>query len=104
MLIGKTSQQSDVVSIIPNKYSLEQNYPNPFNPTTTIKYSLPKAGFVSIKVYDIVGRMVSELVSEFKESGNYNVAFHGSSFASGIYFYRIETNSFVDTKRMVLVK
>ncbi|MBX7047300.1 MAG: T9SS type A sorting domain-containing protein [Ignavibacteria bacterium] len=85
-------------------YQLMQNYPNPFNPLTTIKYSLPKSGFVSIKIYDVVGRMVKELVSEFKEMGTYNINFDGSQFASGVYFYRIEANNFIDTKRMVLVK
>ncbi len=85
-------------------YTLSQNYPNPFNPTTSIKYSLPKAGFVSIKIYDVVGRMVKELVSEVKETGNYSITFDGSQFASGVYFYRMEMNNFIDTKRMVLVK
>jgi len=83
---------------------LSQTYPNRFNPTTNIKFALPKAGFVSIKIYDVVGRMVKELVSEFKEVGNYNITFDGSQFASGVYFYRIEANNFIDTKRMVLVK
>lgn len=80
------------------------NYPNPFNPVTNIKYSLPKAGFVSIKIYDIVGKLITELVQEYKEVGSYSVTFDGSNLPSGIYYYRIETNNFVDTKRMVLVK
>lgn len=87
-----------------SSYALSQNYPNPFNPTTNIKYSLPKAGFVTIKVFDVVGRIVKELVSEFKETGNYSVVFDGSGIASGIYFYKLETTNFIDTKRMVLIK
>lgn len=101
---GKDFANKNVTNELVSNYSLSQNYPNPFNPTTNIKYSLPKAGFVTIKVFDVVGRMVKELVSEFKETGNYSVVFDGSNISSGIYFYRIETNNFVDTKRMVLVK
>ncbi|MBN8569998.1 MAG: SBBP repeat-containing protein [Ignavibacteria bacterium] len=89
---------------ISEKYFLAQNYPNPFNPTTNIIYSLTKDGFVTIKVFDVDGKMVKELVSEFKETGNYSIVFDGSSFASGLYFYRIESNNFIDTKRMVLIK
>ncbi len=87
----------------PKKFNLG-NYPNPFNPVTNISYSLPKSGLVSIKVYDMVGRMVKELVNEYKDIGTYSVTFDGSDFASGIYFYRIQTRDFVNTKRMVLVK
>lgn len=89
---------------IPKSYKLYQNFPNPFNPTTNIKYSLPKAGFVTIKIYDILGRMIKQLINEYKDMGNYSLTFDGSNFASGIYFYKIETKDFVDTKRMVLVK
>lgn len=80
------------------------NYPNPFNPVTNIKYSLPKAGLVKIKVYDLLGRMVKELVNEFKDEGNYSVVFNGANFASGVYFYKIETPEFVQTKKMLLIK
>ncbi|MBX7045667.1 MAG: T9SS type A sorting domain-containing protein [Ignavibacteria bacterium] len=91
-------------SVIPGDYILNQNYPNPFNPVTNIQYLLPKQGFVSLKVYDVVGRMIKELVSELKEAGNYSVTFDATNFSSGVYFYRIEVNGFVDTKRMVLMK
>ena len=101
---GKQISSRDAGNELPASYSLSQNYPNPFNPWTNIKYSLPKAGFVSIKIYDVTGRMVKELVNEMKETGSYSVMFEGSKFASGVYFYRIETNNFVDTKRMVLIK
>ncbi|MBX7045666.1 MAG: T9SS type A sorting domain-containing protein [Ignavibacteria bacterium] len=88
----------------PEKYSLSQNYPNPFNPAANILYSLPKSGFITLQVYDAAGKMIKELVSEFKNAGNYSVAFDATNFSSGVYFYRIEVNGFVDTKRMVLMK
>jgi hypothetical protein len=91
-------------TIIPVEYSLSQNYPNPFNPVTKINFAIPKQGFVSIKVFDILGREVSKLVSEVKAPGNYSVDFDASALSSGIYFYRLESNGFTDIKRMVLVK
>ena len=91
--------------IIPDNYSLSQNYPNPFNPTTTINYELPKDGTVKLIVYDLLGREVLKLVNnEFKTSGRYSVDFDGRSLSSGIYFYKIESGSFTDVKRMVLLK
>jgi photosystem II stability/assembly factor-like uncharacterized protein len=96
---------------IPNVYSLSQNYPNPFNPLTKINYSLPQGTKVSIKIFDVLGRLVKELVNEYKDAGNYTVTFDGSNIASGVYFYKIEvrqggssTVSFTDTKKMVLIK
>lgn len=89
---------------LPTNYKLEQNYPNPFNPVTNIKFSLPKAGFVSLKIYDVTGRLISEMLNEVRDAGNYTMTFEGSNIASGVYFYRLESNNFVDTKRMVLVK
>jgi len=89
---------------IPNKYSLSQNYPNPFNPVTQVKYDLPKEGFVTLKVYDVLGREVSKLVNEVKTPGSYIVDFDGTSFSSGIYFYKLEVNGFSDVKRMMLIK
>jgi subtilisin-like proprotein convertase family protein len=89
---------------IPSYYSLSQNYPNPFNPTTNIKYTLPKSEFVKLVVYDMTGREVKTLVNEYKQQGVYDIAFDGSALASGVYFYKIEAGSFVETKRMVLIK
>ncbi|HZW40366.1 MAG TPA: T9SS type A sorting domain-containing protein [Ignavibacteriaceae bacterium] len=85
-------------------YSLEQNYPNPFNPSTKIKYTLPKQGLVIIKVYDVLGKEIMNLVNEEKPSGEYEVEFDGSSLSSGIYFYQIQAGEFLDTKKMVLMK
>ncbi|MBI3123565.1 MAG: S8 family peptidase [Ignavibacteriales bacterium] len=99
---------------IPTEFSLSQNYPNPFNPETTISYQLPKAGRVTLKVYDVLGREVVTLVDEFKQPGVYNSQFsiQNSQFSSGIYFYRLQAGdpsagsgqNFVQTKKMVLLK
>lgn len=88
----------------PKEYKLYQNYPNPFNPMTKINFALPKQGFVTLKIYDITGREIQILVSEVKQAGYYSVDFNGSSLSSGVYFYRIQSNDFVMTKRMVLIK
>lgn len=88
----------------PLAYALFQNYPNPFNPITTINYSVPKAGLVTIKVYDVLGRDVKTLVNEEKPNGNYKIDFNGSKFTSGIYFYRMQAGSFVETKKLILLK
>ncbi len=85
-------------------YKLFQNYPNPFNPSTRIDYSIPRSSFVTLKVYDILGREVATLVNEEKPAGNYEVEFNGSNLSSGVYFYRIEAESFVSTKKLVLLK
>ena len=89
---------------LPKIYSLAQNYPNPFNPSTLINYSLPKAGNVELKVYDVLGREVAVLVNEFKQVGNYSVQFNANNFASGVYFYKLKAGDFVSTKKMLLVK
>ena len=87
-----------------NEYELKQNYPNPFNPTTTIGYSIKSPGLVTLKVYDILGTEVTSLVNETKEPGNYSITFNGSDFPSGMYVYRLITNDFVDTKKLILLK
>jgi hypothetical protein len=93
-----------ITSKIPNEYKLEQNYPNPFNPVTKINFALPKAGFVSLRVYDMLGREVANLVNENRIAGSHTVDFDGSAFTSGAYFYRLESNGFADTKKMILIK
>jgi hypothetical protein len=95
---------SNISSELPLSYSLKQNYPNPFNPVTKINYTLPKSGFVTLKVYDMLGREVVNLINENKAAGNYSVDFNASNLTSGVYFYRLESNGFVDTKKMMLVK
>jgi len=85
-------------------YDLSQNYPNPFNPSTTINYQIPKSGFVSLKVYDILGREVAVLVNGEKEMGRYTVQFDGSKLASGVYIYELRVNEFVSVKKLMLLK
>jgi hypothetical protein len=93
-----------ISSEIPREFSLGQNYPNPFNPVTNIQFGLPKNSFVTIKIFDILGREVSVLINEFKEAGMYEINFNASKLSSGMYFYRIEAGSFSGIKRMVLLK
>ncbi|MGH2575597.1 MAG: T9SS type A sorting domain-containing protein [Ignavibacteria bacterium] len=92
-------------NIVPNSYALNQNYPNPFNPSTKISFQLPKADNVKLVVFDILGREVKTLVNdEFKQAGSHTVDFNASGLSSGVYFYKIETKEFTDTKRMMLIK
>lgn len=90
--------------IAPADYFLSQNYPNPFNPSTNIKFSIPKTDFVRLSVFDMLGREVSVLVNEVKQSGQYTLDFNASILPSGIYFYRLTTNEFTDVKKLVLMK
>jgi hypothetical protein len=106
MLVGQTDT---TVSSISEKYTakefvLEQNYPNPFNPTTKIKFDLPERGSVTLKVYDVLGNEIATLVNEKKPAGSYEVEFGGTRFPSGIYFYRLRSGSFIETKKMILLK
>jgi len=99
---------------MPEKYLLMQNYPNPFNPTTTIKFDIQKQGFVTLKVYDMLGKEVSTLVSDILQPGSYvsdilqpgsyKADFTAEGLTSGVYFYRLVTNDFSDVKRMMLIK
>ncbi len=91
-------------SIIPSNYILYQNYPNPFNSTTVIGYLLPVAGKVTLKVYDMLGREVASLVDGMKPAGNYAVSFTGTGLASGVYLCQLKSNSFAETKKIVLLK
>ncbi len=90
--------------IIPKEYKLYDNYPNPFNPGTQIKYSIKENGFVTLKVYDVLGNEVAVLANEEKQAGTYTVTFDAGNLASGIYFYSISTNGFHQTKKMLLIK
>jgi N-acetylneuraminic acid mutarotase len=87
-----------------SNYKLSQNYPNPFNPSTTIKYQLPEMSFVTIKVYDILGREVATLVNEEKPAGSYEVQFTGNGLTNGIYFYQLKVGQISETKKMILLK
>ncbi len=89
---------------IPENYNLSQNYPNPFNPTTLINYSIPSAQKVVLKVYDILGNEVATLVNQNQIAGNYSVDFNAAGLASGVYFYRLQSGSFIQMKKMILLK
>jgi hypothetical protein len=90
--------------IVANNFNLEQNYPNPVNPATTIRYSIPKEGLVSLKVYNLIGEEIVTLVNEIKQIGSYDIIFNSTNLSSGTYFYRLLAGSFVETKKMVLMK
>ncbi len=92
------------VKEIPQNFVLHQNYPNPFNPTTTIKYSVPKVSTVSLKIFDILGSEVRELVHEEKAAGEYEINFNAAGLSSGLYFYQLISGSIISTKKMLLVK
>jgi hypothetical protein len=89
---------------IPQEYSLQQNYPNPFNPSTSISYQLPANSFVSLKVFDMLGREVATLVDEVKNAGTYSTTWNASGFGSGIYFCKMQAGSFSATRKLVLMK
>ena len=91
-------------SNIPKEYSLKQNYPNPFNPSTNIQYDLPKDNFVTIKIYDLLGKEVLILVNEEKTAGSYIISFNASNLSSGIYYYKIKAGSFEQVRKMILLK
>lgn len=89
---------------IPMVYSLLQNYPNPFNPATNIRFAIPEAGLVTIKVYNLLGQEVSTLINEFKNAGTYQVDFNAGNLSSGVYFYSINAGNFTSTRKMILMK
>jgi len=99
-LVGIRNPLNDV----PKVYSLSQNYPNPFNPVTTIEYQLPKAGLVKLVVYDILGKEVQLPVNRTQPAGSYKIEWNGANFPSGVYFYKIQSGDFIETKKMVLLK
>jgi len=102
-VFGELIADVDQLSII-QKFKLDQNYPNPFNPSTKIKYSIPEQSFVTLKVYDLLGREVATLVNEEKPTGNYETEFNGVDLPSGVYFYQLKANDYVETKKMILLR
>lgn len=92
------------INKIPKEFSLSQNYPNPFNPTTNIKFSVPIDGIVSLKIYDATGNEISTYINGFINAGSYNAEVDASNWSSGVYFYKLITDNYVDTKKMVLLK
>jgi len=88
----------------PTTFSLQQNYPNPFNPSTTIRFAIPNAVHVSLKVYNVLGSVVADLVNGNLPPGLYSLRWNALSTANGVYFYRLEAGTFVETKRLLLLK
>jgi hypothetical protein len=101
--IKNNSISMNVAKEIPSEYKME-NYPNPFNPTTVINYQLPRDGFVTLKIYDMLGREISTLVNENKTAGYYKVNFDAGRLTSGVYIYTIKANDFFLSKKMLLMK
>jgi hypothetical protein len=99
-------EYSDVVEVevVPNQYELPQNFPNPFNPSTTIRFSLPQATRLKINVYNMLGELVEKIAEGSYETGYHKVIFNASNLSSGIYIYRLESENFIQTKKMVLIK
>ena len=95
---------NQISSLVPEKFELYNNYPNPFNPSTTIKFDIAKSQFVKLVVYNMLGEQVSSIVNQNLTPGSYSVDFDASSLSSGMYFYRIESQGFAQTRRMVLIK
>ena len=94
----------NIGNYVPDVYSLSQNYPNPFNPVTQIKFDIAKQGLTKLKIFDVLGREITTLVNDVKTPGSYIVDFDASKLASGVYFYRFESGTFMKVKRMVLIK
>jgi len=99
-----TNVEDDDFGNFPNEFVLFQNYPNPFNPSTSIKFQISNPEFVSLKVYDVLGREVAILINEEKQPGVYEMQFNASSFSSGIYYYKLVSGSFIETKKMIFLK
>jgi hypothetical protein len=102
--VGTVNVAKETGNQIPLKYNLSQNYPNPFNPSTTISFSLPSKSFVSLKIFDVVGREVATLVSQELSAGNYKQQWNANGMPSGVYFYRLQSGSFTETKKLILLK
>lgn len=101
---GTTGVIGGEVNQTPRGFSLYQNYPNPFNPSTTISFSLPLKAFVSLRVFNILGREITTIVSEEMSAGSYSRKWNAANLSSGIYFYRLQAGSFTETKELVLLK
>jgi photosystem II stability/assembly factor-like uncharacterized protein len=99
-----TTDIKDIPLFVPASYFLYQNYPNPFNPNTMIRYELPKESFVTLKVYDVLGREVAMLVNGVEEPGKKSVVFDANRFSSGVYFYRLKAGEYLQTKKLLLTK
>jgi flagellar hook assembly protein FlgD len=107
--MGTSANIADYFSGIPKTYALYQNYPNPFNPSTMIRYDLPVASDVSVKIYNLYGQEIKTLLNDYQTAGRKNVKWNGkddkgNQVSAGIYFYRIKAGSYSQVKKMILVK
>ena len=102
--VGVLTSVEQRTNNVPKDFRLQQNYPNPFNPSTTIQFALPKRSEVTLKIFDLLGKEVATLVDEKLQSGEYKVIFEAGDLPSGVYFYRIKAESFVQTKKLMLLK
>jgi Secretion system C-terminal sorting domain len=109
-LVIKTTNGGELVPIkeiqseVPQSYSISQNYPNPFNPSTHFRIRIAEYGLVRLTVYDVLGREVQVIVNQQLSPGTYEVGFDGSDLSSGVYFYTLSANEFVESRKMVLIK
>jgi hypothetical protein len=109
-IVATVSGISQEGSIVPSEYGLKQNYPNPFNPSTSIKFSIPQGSFVTLKIFNLLGQEAASLVNGELQAGNYTYDWNAQDLNSGVYFYRLEatalngSKSFIETKRMTLIK
>ena len=104
-IIGSPGQVTSVPEgEVPAQFTLEQNYPNPFNPSTTIVFTLPEAGFVTLTVHNLIGQELATIVSGERAAGRYRVAWDARGLPSGVYFYRLTAGEYIQTRRMVLLQ
>lgn len=103
-VINVTGVDESLIDFNPTDFKLFNNYPNPFNPSTKIRYAIPQSAFTSLKVYSITGKEVAVLVNEHKTPGVYEINFDASELSNGVYFYKLQSGSFSDVKKMILMK
>ena len=94
----------EVEVMITKDYSLSQNYPNPFNPATLISFSIPNDEFVSLRIYDVLGREFAQIINERRSAGTYQIEFNGAALNSGVYYYTLTAGSYTETKKMMIIK
>ncbi|MFA4907790.1 MAG: T9SS type A sorting domain-containing protein, partial [archaeon] len=105
LVFGNQQTISELVkNLTPNTFRLAQNHPNPFNPMTTIRYQIPEATTVNLKIFDVLGNEVATLINETKPAGEYQIVFDGTNVPSGIYFYQLSTGRYSETRKMILMK
>lgn len=99
-----TTTEENEGTAVPREFSLFQNYPNPFNPTTQINYSVPRRSYITLKVYNLLGQEVATLFEGLQQAGNYKAILDGGNLASGTYLYRLNAGTFVETRKLVLLR